>query len=57
MFSSAVFKSMEVNQEGIIATTFDEQINLLNDSSDDIYYSYVLGEGALNNASNINSSI
>lgn len=46
VFESGLLKSMEVNQEGIIATTFDEQINLLNDSSDDIYYSYVLGEGS-----------
>lgn len=28
-----------------IAKTFDEQINELNDSSDEIYYSYVLSEG------------
>ncbi|MGE8542189.1 AAA family ATPase [Acinetobacter sp. ANC 3813] len=46
VFECGLLKSMEVNQEGIIATTFDEQINLLNDSSDDIYYSYVLGEGS-----------
>lgn len=46
VFECGLLKSMEVNQEGIIATTFDEQINFLNDSSDDIYYSYVLGEGS-----------
>ncbi|WP_288403101.1 AAA family ATPase [uncultured Acinetobacter sp.] len=46
VFECGFLKPMEVNQEGIIATTFDEQINSLNDSSDDIYYSYVLGEGS-----------
>jgi predicted ATPase len=45
VFEGGLLKTMEVNQEGIIATTFDEQINQLNDSSDDIYYSYVLSEG------------
>lgn len=45
VFEGGSLKSMEVNNEGIIATTFDEEINKLNDSSDEIYYSYVLNEG------------
>lgn len=45
VFEDGLLKSMEVNNEGIIAKTFDEQINALNDSSDEIYYSYVLSEG------------
>ncbi|HHP0406170.1 AAA family ATPase [Acinetobacter baumannii] len=45
VFECGQLKEMEVNEEGIIAKTFDEQINQLNDSSDDIYYSYVLSEG------------
>lgn len=45
VFEDRLLKSMEVNNEGIIAKTFDEQINELNDSSDEIYYSYVLSEG------------
>lgn len=44
VFDCGSLKPMEVNNEGIIAKTFDEQINALNDSSDDIYYSYVLNE-------------
>ena len=44
VFDCGSLKPMEVNNEGIIANTFDEQINALNDSSDDIYYSYVLNE-------------
>ncbi|CAH8203134.1 AAA family ATPase [Vibrio aestuarianus] len=44
VFDCGSLKAMEIGDEGIIATTFDEQINTLNDSSDDIYYSYVLGE-------------
>lgn len=44
VFDCGSLKAMEVGNEGIIATTFDEQINSLNDSSDDIYYSYILNE-------------
>lgn len=44
VFDCGSLKPMEVNNEGIVASTFDEQINSLNDSSDDIYYSYVLNE-------------
>lgn len=44
VFDCGSLKPMEINSEGIVATTFDEQINALNDSSDDIYYSYVLSE-------------
>lgn len=45
VFEGGVLQPMDVNNEGIIAKTFDEQINELNDSSDEIYYSYVLSEG------------
>lgn len=44
VFENSSLSPMEIGDEGIIATTFDEQINQLNDSSDDIYYSYVLKE-------------
>lgn len=44
VFDCGSLKPMEISGEGIVATTFDEQINALNDSSDDIYYSYVLSE-------------
>lgn len=44
VFDKGELKSMEISDEGIVADTFDEQINQLNDSSDDIYFSYVTGE-------------
>ncbi|WP_323929572.1 AAA family ATPase [Aeromonas veronii] len=44
VFDSGTLRAMEVTNEGIIASTFDEQINELNDSSDDIYYSYIMNE-------------
>lgn len=43
LFGDGTLGLMPINKEGIIATTFDEQINQLNDSSDEIYYEYVLG--------------
>ncbi|WP_198400950.1 AAA family ATPase [Neisseria mucosa] len=46
LFKDNNVKPMEITNEGIIATTFDEEINLLNESSDDIYYSYVEPIGA-----------
>ncbi|EOX3947228.1 AAA family ATPase [Vibrio alginolyticus] len=45
VFESSSLQAMEIGDEGIIATTFDQEINELNDSSDDIYYSYVLSQG------------
>lgn len=44
VFDCGTLRPMDVSSEGIIATTFDDQINELNDSSDDIYYTYVVGE-------------
>lgn len=41
LFKNNIVEPMEITNEGIIATTFDEEINLLNESSDDIYYSYI----------------
>lgn len=41
LFTNDIVELMEITKEGIIATTFDEEINLLNESSDDIYYSYI----------------
>ena len=41
LFTNDIVELMEITKEGIIATTFDEEINSLNESSDDIYYSYI----------------
>lgn len=39
LFKNNTIENMEISDEGIIATTFDEVIGELNLSSDDIYYS------------------
>ncbi len=39
LFANNTIQNMEITDEGIIATTFDEVIRELNLSSDDIYYS------------------
>lgn len=41
VFKNNSLEEMDINYEGIIATTFDEEINLLNESSDEIFYSYI----------------
>ncbi|WP_420924775.1 AAA family ATPase [Actinobacillus pleuropneumoniae] len=44
VFKDSTLQRMDIGLEGILANTFDEEINSLNESSDDIYYSYVRPE-------------